>query len=73
VHIARAEYNKAVEDFTKGIDLAPNVEGLSKRAALYERLGAYNKALADFKAALQLAPTLNTALEGVKRLSEQQK
>jgi tetratricopeptide (TPR) repeat protein len=68
VYFAKGQYESAVGDFSKGLQLAPNVQGLSKRAEAYEHLGKREKALADFKAVLSIAPTFEDALEGVKRL-----
>jgi tetratricopeptide (TPR) repeat protein len=62
-------YAKAIKDFTRGLDLNPNPHALVQRGDAYERMDQKTKALADYKAALALDPKLNSAREGIKRVS----
>ncbi|MCX7995568.1 MAG: tetratricopeptide repeat protein [candidate division WOR-3 bacterium] len=51
------QYEKAIEDFNKAIEFAPELElPYFNRGTVYERLGQYDKAIADFTMALNLQP-----------------
>ena len=68
------EYQKAVDDFTEAISQQPpDALTLSRRAQAYEALGQRDHALDDFRAALVADPKLESAKEGVARLTEEQK
>ena len=67
VYFQKADYQKAVEDYTIGLARKPNIEALSRRAEAYEKLGEKQKALADFQAILRLAPSDKRALDGLAR------
>ena len=47
------DYNHAVEDYTRAIELSPklNKSYFSSRGQAYEELGEYEKALADYEKA----------------------
>ena len=66
------EYEEAVEDLTKGIELSPTPQGYEMRAQAFERLGMPDKALFDYQTALKLAPNYKSAQEGIERLSQKQ-
>lgn len=67
------EYQKAVNDFTEALShQAPDALTLSRRAQAYEALGQRDHALDDFRAALDADPKLESAREGVARLTEEQ-
>ena len=72
VYFQKKDYRSAIEQFAKGLQIAPNVEALIKRAQAYEHIGEADKALADFKAVLFIAPTHKEALEGVRRLGQRE-
>lgn len=69
VYFYKDEYQKAIEDYTNGLNRVSNIEALSRRAEAYEKLGQRDKALADFKAVLEEAPGDKGAVEGVARLT----
>jgi tetratricopeptide (TPR) repeat protein len=73
-YLTTGEYQKAITDFTEGLRQKPSdAIGLSRRGQAYEGLGKHSQALEDFSAALRLDPKLESAREGVERLSEEQK
>jgi tetratricopeptide (TPR) repeat protein len=72
-YLVVGEYQKAVEDFTKAIgQKSPEAIALSRRGQAYEGLGQPEKALEDFRTALQLDPKLESAREGIDRLTTTQ-
>ncbi|ODS02552.1 hypothetical protein AUC71_01615 [Methyloceanibacter marginalis] len=64
------EYEEAVKDLTKGLELSPAPQGYEMRARAFEHLSMSNKALSDYKAALRMAPNYKSAQEGLERLSQ---
>ena len=51
----KGEYEKALVDLTRGIDLDPeSTLGLNNRGIIYQRQGKYMQALADFSQAIEL-------------------
>ncbi|HMF19409.1 MAG TPA: tetratricopeptide repeat protein, partial [Gemmataceae bacterium] len=56
-HLNGGEWDKALADYNKAIELAPKNAGLwGNRGKAYHGLGQYDKALADFSKAIELAP-----------------
>lgn len=56
------EYDKAIADVSRAIDLEPTIEVLfSNRADLYYRLKEFSKAIQDYDGALKLNPDLTDA------------
>jgi len=73
-YLTMGDYQKAIDDFTKVLEQkASNAVALSRRGQAYEGLGQVNQAVDDFRAALDLNPKLDSAREGVERLSNEQK
>ena len=71
--LTEAEYQKAIDDLTEALQLAPpSATALSRRGQAYEALGQRDHALDDFHAALDLNPNLISAKEGVMRLTAEQ-
>lgn len=68
----KANYENAAKDFTKGLELAPNVEALSKRGQAYELLGERDNALMNFRTILKVAPDFRGAHNGLRLDSERQ-
>jgi tetratricopeptide (TPR) repeat protein len=64
-------YQKAVEDLNKVIEQKPSdAVALSRRGQAYEGLGQLDEARDDFRAALEANPNLESASEGIGRLTE---
>jgi tetratricopeptide (TPR) repeat protein len=58
----RKDYNKAIEDYTKAIDLDPNyARAYSSRGDAYHCKENYNKAIEDYTKAIALDPNLANA------------
>ena len=58
----RGEYDKAIEGFSKEIELRPyDAETYEERGKIYVKIGEYDKAIADFSEAIKLIPTLTDA------------
>lgn len=54
---ALSQYEKAIEDFTKAIDMAPDdMRVYTNRGLAYRMVKCYNEALEDFNKSLQLNP-----------------
>lgn len=61
-HTANQEYDLAIADFTKAIELDPKyADAYNRRGALYGNKKDNDKAIADFTNAIELAPKLDTA------------
>ena len=73
VYFIKEEFQKAVDDYTSGLNIKLNIGVLSQRAKAYEGLGEREKALADFKAVLAQVPNYKPAQDGLKRLSQTEK
>ena len=57
------QYDKALADFDRAIDLDPQYAGaIALRGETYRLMGEYDKALADFDRAIELEPSLNWAI-----------
>jgi len=64
-HLARKQYDGAIDDFTALIKLSPqNADALNGRAVAYEGKADYDHAIADFTAAIQIDPSDAKALDG---------
>jgi tetratricopeptide (TPR) repeat protein len=50
------ESAKAIEDFSRAVELAPNLDNYFQRAATYQSLSDHKRALADYDQALILFP-----------------
>lgn len=68
VYFARADYSKAVTEFSAGLALQKNLQALIKRGEAFEHLGDRKSALADFQSALAAAPQSKEARDGKSRL-----
>jgi tetratricopeptide (TPR) repeat protein len=56
-HVAHTEYDKAIEDFTKGLEFDPENAGiLTNRGRTWYRKQNYKQAIADFDGALRVNP-----------------
>jgi F-box/TPR repeat protein Pof3 len=53
-HYRLKQYEKAVEAFTQGIDVAPTLSLFDHRAAAYDKLGDYNAAVKDGRDMIKL-------------------
>src|SRR5262249_21283301 len=73
LYLLLGEYQRAIEDFTEALGPGNDAYGLSRRAQAYEALGRLDEALNDFREALAIAPNLESAEEGLARITEQQK
>ena len=63
-----AEYDRALEDYTTAIGLAPDfAAAYNNRGVIHGRKGAYESAIADYSAAIRLAPDDVTAHENRAR------
>jgi tetratricopeptide (TPR) repeat protein len=59
------EYDKAIEDFNKAIELSPESDKLLiDRAQLYTKTGDFTSAIADYEKAISLAPDNSWAYSG---------
>ena len=47
---------KAIEDFSKAVELEPNLDNYFQRASTYQGLGDHARAIADFNKALEEDP-----------------
>ena len=53
------EFNKAISDFTRGIELDPKmVEAYNDRGEIYAKQGKFTQAIADYNKAIEVAPTI---------------
>ena len=63
-HGEMAEYERALENYTTAIGLAPDfAAAYNNRGVIHGRKGAYESAIADYSAAIRLAPDDVTAYE----------
>ena len=63
-HGEMAEYERALENYTTAIGLAPDfAAAYNNRGVIHGRKGAYESAIADYGAAIRLAPDDVTAYE----------
>jgi len=53
---AAGDPRKAIEDFSKAVELEPNLDNYFQRASTYQRIGDHAKAIADFGKALEEDP-----------------
>jgi tetratricopeptide (TPR) repeat protein len=68
------EYQKAIDDFTAAFGEHPSdANALSRRGQAHEALGQTKEAMDDYNAALQVDPQLESAKEGISRLTQLQK
>jgi tetratricopeptide (TPR) repeat protein len=68
------EYQKAVDDYTAAFGEHPSdANALSRRGQAYEAMGQTKETIDDFNAALEINPSLESAREGLSRLTQQQK
>jgi Flp pilus assembly protein TadD len=68
------EYQKAIDDFTVAFEGHPSdANALSRRGQAHEGLGQTKEAMDDYNAALEVNPQLESAREGISRLTQQQK
>jgi tetratricopeptide (TPR) repeat protein len=56
VERAVGETRKALDDFSRAVELAPNLDNYFQRAATYQMLNDHARAVADFDEALLLSP-----------------
>jgi tetratricopeptide (TPR) repeat protein len=67
----KGEYDKAIADYTKYIQLRPNDDSAyNNRGVAYKNKGDYDKAIADYEAALRIDPNHTNAknnLEAARR------
>lgn len=62
VHRARREYDWAIEDYNKVIDMNPdNVEAYYNRGVTYHHKGDYDRAIEDYTKTIQLKPDYTNA------------
>ena len=55
----KAEIDRAIEDYTKAIELKPNLaEAYNNLGAAYSDKGEYDRAVADYTKAIELKPNL---------------
>lgn len=74
LYLALGEYQKAIDDLTGALaGDGKNAVALSRRGQAYEALGQPDEALDNFRHALEIAPGLESAEEGLARITEQQK
>jgi tetratricopeptide (TPR) repeat protein len=52
IYLENGDARKAIQEFTKSIQLAPTLDGHYQRGEAYEKLGDHQKAIADFDAAI---------------------
>ncbi|MFH1440728.1 MAG: tetratricopeptide repeat protein [Candidatus Omnitrophota bacterium] len=53
----RGDYEQAISDFTKAIEINPNdAHGYNNRGLIYEIKGSYDQAIADFNKAIEINP-----------------
>jgi tetratricopeptide (TPR) repeat protein len=69
LYLAIGEYEKAIDDFSKQLELRTDAITYSRRGQAHEALGKVEQALKDFQAAEQLDPKLESAREGLARLA----
>jgi tetratricopeptide (TPR) repeat protein len=53
---ATGDQRKAIEDFSKAVELEPNLDNYFQRASTYQGLGDHARAIADFNKALEEDP-----------------
>jgi tetratricopeptide (TPR) repeat protein len=53
---AQGDPRGALEDFTRAVDLLPDLDNYYQRGATYQLMGEYRKALADFTQAIEFSP-----------------
>ncbi len=58
---ALGDPRKAIEDFTRAIELAPSADNYFQRGATYQMLGDFHRALADFDQMVALNPEAGPA------------
>jgi tetratricopeptide (TPR) repeat protein len=74
LYLALGDYQKAIDDLTRALaGNGTNAVALSRRGQAYEALGRPNEALDNFREALEISPGLESAEEGLARITEQQK
>jgi tetratricopeptide (TPR) repeat protein len=79
VQYRRGNYNKAIDEFSKSIELLPYSRTLSFRAAAYYETGDLDSAIADWEAAAlasndgEFKKTLEKNLENAKKARTQKK
>jgi tetratricopeptide (TPR) repeat protein len=56
LYFDRGDFQRAVEEATRAIDLSPTVDSYNQRGQAYEALGEHKKAIADYNAALAQFP-----------------
>src|ERR1700745_3672698 len=56
-HMAKGEYDRAVEDYDQSIKLDPNyARAFNNRGVAYQKKGEYDRAIEDFDASIKLDP-----------------
>ena len=74
LYLMLGEYQKAIDDYTAALGEHPSdANALSRRGQAYEAMGQTKEAIDDFNAALEINPSLDSAKEGLSRLTQQQK
>jgi tetratricopeptide (TPR) repeat protein len=74
LYLALGEYQRAIDDLTRALAIKTrDAVALSRRGQAYEALGQLDQALDNFQAALEIAPGLESAEEGLARITEQKK
>jgi tetratricopeptide (TPR) repeat protein len=74
VYLNKGEYNRAIADFTKTIELLPNAPGgllagyYRMRGIAYQRTHNADLAIADFRRALAIDPDHQRTKDRLKRL-----
>jgi Tfp pilus assembly protein PilF len=74
LYLMLGEYQKAIDDFTAAFGEHPtDANALSRRGQAHEAMGQIKEAIDDYSAALEIDPQLESAKEGLSRLSQPQK
>jgi tetratricopeptide (TPR) repeat protein len=74
LYLMLGEYQKAIDDFTTAFgEHATDGNALSRRGQAHEAMGQTKEAIDDYNAALEIDPRLESATEGLSRLTQQEK
>ncbi len=72
IYQAMGEFEKAMEDHSKAIEMDPQRPGPHwNRASLNERLGRFEEAIRDYENTLKADPTYKRAREAIDRIKQQ--
>ena len=64
----KGEYDRAIADFTKAIEIEPNANRYSARAVAYEKKSDNEQAIADYRRAQAKDPNHHSSKDALKRL-----